>query len=196
MLHLFIPSISSAPKLFDIIDVSNLIDATSGISSRSGYLDVSGVLPKIGVPLLKHDGVLISLFMNYIGNLDLYLGDEFTTEHIKDAGLKCVKYFGREFFRNHISGTGALEVANIGLVRTMDITSHFRDADDAWTAYMAWRRFEEIARETDMRMKKWHMKTRLNFDEGRDRMEVLKDWRMNCLGGISGNECYVLWEKK
>lgn len=186
-LHTLIPQIRDIPHKFDIIDVSNLTDAANQTGS---FLGVFRTLSTIANPLLKPAGVLIGLFMNYIGNVDLNMcyGRESDQEK---ASEMMVRYFGKDILRD-LYGS---DPRGAGMVRSIDMMSYFRDFEALWRLYDEFEGVREDMTRERFKVRKEVCRYRLDLGVARNRKQVVEEIAMMAMGGMSGWERYCVFER-
>lgn len=180
-----LPSLTHLPQSFDIIDVSNIIDACN---PNSTYLGIGPTLLKIGKPLLKPDGHLTSLFMNYPPNLDAMTGGP---ADAKSATTDMAKYFGPTLIKDVVGK----DIRGGGIARMMDMMSYFRDYNSMWNSYSHMMNMYPAMESAGMGLEKIETRWKLDIGERRDRKKVLEDMKLMALGGMSGWENLVVFDK-
>lgn len=182
-------NISNVPGVvthsFDLIDVSNITDL--------GYLGVETTLFTIAKPLLKPDGQLITLFMNYIVDLQLQNSSGWEAEQTKTMLKRVTNFLSPGEMMEHFGPLNMLPY------RFMNFMDTLKEHDKAWTGYLRTLELEMTAKHMGMKTVKMEKPYRFDVELNkslRSRFKEIKAILMDRgLSGISGHEVYVVWAK-
>lgn len=125
--------------------------------------------------------------MNYVPNVDANFS-EGATDHAL-ATKKMAAYLGSVLMTD-VMGE---DIKGGGMVRMMDMVTHFRDFDAVWKRYCGMVRFERDVEMAGMQVEKEEMRWRLDVRVGRERREVVREAREIALGGVNGSERLVVF---
>lgn len=182
-------NISNIPGIvahsFDLVDVSNITDR--------GYLGVETTLITIARPLLKPDGQLITLFMNYIADLQLQNGSGWESEQAQTMLKRASDCLSLDGMMEHFGPMNMLPY------RFMNFMDNLKEHDKAWTEYLQTLELEKTAKHMGMKVVKMEKPYRFDVELNkslRSRFKAIKEILMDRgASGISGHEVYVVWAK-
>lgn len=184
-----LPTVSDAPRQFDLIDISNM--AENGMSD---------VLSKIAGPLLKDNGALTSMFMNCVARVTEQTAADEVQREIEARSARASAFYDKQFYFKYLltSGTGepaAASTVNYTLIalRSMELVMKFRDFKALWRDYRRILQFEDLCKLHSMKIKTVKRLFAADLTPGRSGEEYITESRRMQLNGVGGNEFYVVW---